>query len=291
MKKQKNVNVPALPGLFDDAPVSVQPTIVLNQLLLTRPLVFFDLETTGLDSQADRIVQFAFLRVDADHQVQAWTELVNPGMPIPAEAARVHGITDVMVANKPCLGDFCDRMVEFLENCDLAGYNILRFDLPFLQAELERNGRPMDFSRALVIDSQVIFHKKEPRDLSAAVRLYCGREMKHAHDAAADIAATLEVLNGQLARYPDLGRDPAKLAAYCSNGDRQRWLTSDRKFYWKNNEAVISFGKNRGKSLQWLYENDLDYLRWMSEKDFAEETLVLIQAALRQEFPQKNSNE
>ncbi len=289
MKKQKKT---AEPGLFDEEmPAISKPAAVLAHLHLTRPLVFFDLETTGLDSQVDRIVQFAFLKVDALLQKQAWNELVNPGMPIPAEASRVHGITDAMVANKPRFIDFCDRIVEFIDNCDLAGYNIQRFDLPFLQAELERNGRSVDFSRTLVIDSQVIFHKKEPRDLSAAVRLYCGREMKHAHDAAADIAATLDVLNGQLARYPDLPRDPAKLAAFCSNGDRERWVTSDRKFYWKNNEAVISFGKNRGKSLQWLYENDRDYLRWMSEKDFAEETLALIHAALRQEFPQKNSDE
>ncbi len=111
--------------------------------------------------------------------------------------------------------------------------------------------------------------------------------MSNAHDAAADIAATLEVLDGQLARYPDLPQDLSGLSAFCSNGDRARWVTGDRKFFWRNGEAVIAFGKNRGKSLQWLYENDPDYLRWMSEKDFNEETLALIAAALRGEFPQK----
>jgi DNA polymerase III subunit epsilon len=287
MKKQNFKAGQIQPSLFDDEPAVQEHPVLPSRIALIRPLVFFDLETTGLDSQADRIVQFAFLRLNPDYTQESWTELVNPAMPIPPEASQVHHITDAMVADKPLLRDFAARIVSFLTDCDLAGYNILRFDLPFLLAELERNGQTLDLSRTHLIDSQVIFHKKEPRDLSAALRLYCHRQMKDAHDAAADAAATLAVLEGQLTRYPDLPRDPGALAAFCSNGERDRWVTLDRKFYWRKGEAIISFGKNRGKSLNWLYENDPDYLRWMSEKDFASDTRQLIAAAMRGEFPQK----
>jgi DNA polymerase III subunit epsilon len=276
---------------FDSGTVEVihltKAPSLLSQLSLNRPLVFFDLETTGLDNQTDRIVQFAFLRVLVDRTIEEWMEMVNPGIPIPPEASSVHHITDDMVADKPLMSHFAGRIRAFLSGCDLAGFNIVRFDLPFLQAEMERNGQPLDVSQANIIDPQVIFHKREPRDLSAAVRFYCRREMHNAHDAASDIAATLQVLDGQLSRYPDLPRDPAALSEYCNSGDKDRWVTADRKFYWRNKEAVIGFGKNRGKSLQWLFHNDPDYLRWMSEKDFADETRELIAAALREEFPKK----
>ncbi|NLP12509.1 3'-5' exonuclease [bacterium] len=287
MRKRARTSEATLPLFTNGQLPAAEKTKPLARLQLVRPLIFFDLETTGLDPQTDRIVQFAFLRVLPDHKVESWMELVNPGIPIPPEASRVHHITDEMVAGKPSMRDLAPRISAYLAGCDLAGYNVLRFDLPFLQAELERHGQPFDTAQTHVIDCQVIFHKKEPRDLSAAVRLYCQRELSNAHDAAADIAATLEVLDGQLARYPDLPRDLAGLSAFCSNGDRARWVTGDRKFFWRNGEAVIAFGKNRGKSLQWLYENDPDYLRWMSEKDFNDETLALIAAALRGEFPQK----
>jgi len=289
MRKRKTVDS-GMPSLFGEEPLpEKEPT--LSRLTLVRPLVFFDLETTGLDFQSDRIVQFAFLRVSPNRSVESWVELVNPGIKIPPEARRVHHITDAMVADKPSMATFAPRIRAFLIGCDLAGFNVIRFDLPFLQAELERNGESLDFSQIYVIDSQVIFHKKEPRDLAAAVRLYCRHELRHAHDAAADIAGTLEVLEGQLALYPDLPRDLMSLSAYCNDGERARWVTADRKFYWRNGEAIIGFGKNRGKSLQWLYENERDYLRWLSEKDFTDETKQLMAAALRGKFPQKPTDD
>ncbi len=268
--------------LFDD------PETPLRQLPLSRPLVFFDLETTGLDVQQDRIVQFAFIRVDPGKELTEWKELVHPGIPIPPEASRVHGITDAVVADKPPFSYFAPRIGGLLHESDLAGFNAARFDVPFLQAEMERAGFPLDPAGRRIVDAQVIFHKREPRDLSAAYRYYCHKELQGAHDALADVRATLEVLEGQLERYPDLPRDVAKLGAFCAPADDGRWVTPDRKFYWKNNEAVIGFGKHRGNSLRWLHENYPDYLQWLLTTELAEETRVMLVAVLEGQYPRKD---
>ncbi|MDZ7370930.1 MAG: 3'-5' exonuclease [candidate division KSB1 bacterium] len=255
-----------------------------EQLRLERPLVFFDLETTGLDLANDRIVQFAFVKVNLDRSLTEWSELVNPGIPIPPEASRVHHITDETVAGKPQLKEFAPKIREFLTGCDLAGFNVISFDLPLLQIELERCGVSLPLQEMRVIDAQVIFHKQEPRNLAAAYRFYCGRELVDAHDALADVRATVHILDAQLQRYRDLPKAVDALHKYCLPRD-QRFVTPDRKFYWKNGEAVAAFGKHRGKSLQWLIENEPDYLNWIMQGDFPEQTKALVADALKGIFP------
>lgn len=263
---------------------------LLAKLELHRPLVFFDLETTGLDPKADRIVQFAFLRVNPDRSQDEWQELVHPGVSIPPEAVRVHHITDDMVAGKPFFKDFAPLILEFLDNCDLAGFNVVRFDVPFLQAEMERNGCPLDLKKTKIVDVQVIYHKNEPRDLSAAYHFYCGGDHVNAHDAMGDIRVTLEILDAQLKKYNNVPKNTEGLHRYSAPRD-SRFVTNDRKFYWQNNDAVLSFGKHKGKSLQWLVENERDYLMWMMNGDFTDETKMVIENALRGIFPTKESNE
>ena len=260
-----------------------------QHLSLSRPLVFFDLETTGLDLQMDRIVQFAFVRLHPDNSVEEWAELVNPTIPIPPEATRVHGITDAMVAGEPLFSSFAGRIYEYLQNCDLAGFNVIRFDLPLLALEMERTGCKLDLTLHRVIDMQIIFHKCEPRDLTSAYRFYCQKELADAHQALADVRATVEILNGQIARYRDLPREINRLAGFCSVAEEDRWVTQDRKFYWRHNEAVVAFGKHKGKSLQWVHENDPDYLLWLRDRDVPEETRDLIGAALQGQYPRRAS--
>ncbi|MBN1482434.1 3'-5' exonuclease [candidate division KSB1 bacterium] len=263
---------------------------LLASLELKRPLVFFDLETTGLDPQNDRIVQFAFLRVNPDRSQDEWKELVNPGVSIPPEATRVHHITNDMVAAKPLFKDFAPLILDFVDNCDLSGFNIARFDVPFLLAEMERNDHALDVKKMNIIDVQVIYHKNEPRDLSAAYRYYCGRDHIDAHDAMGDVRVTLEILDAQLKKYTSIPKSTKGLHKYCEPRD-SRFVTTDRKFYWKNNEAVLSFGKHKGRSLQWLVENERDYLLWMLNGDFTDETKAVIDNAMRGVFPAKASNE
>ena len=262
----------------------------LENLVLKSPLVFFDLETTGLDIQNDRIVQFAFAKINVDKSRNEWMELVNPGMPIPSEASRVNKITDEMVQDKRLFDYFAPKIWNFLSGCDLSGYNIVRFDLPFLQAEMTRCGHPLDLDTLHVIDPQVIFHKNEPRDLAAAYRIYCAKNLKNAHDALADIRATIEILDSQLKQYGNIPKDVEGLHKYCNPLDT-RWVTKDRKFYWKNGEALIYFGKYRGKNLQWLYTNEKDYLLWIKDGDFSEETKALVKDAINGIFPKKQEPE
>ncbi|MBN1542131.1 3'-5' exonuclease [candidate division KSB1 bacterium] len=259
-------------------------------LTLERPLVFFDLETTGLNFQQDRIVQFAFIKVNPQRTQEKWTALVNPGMPIPPEATRIHGITDADVAAQPNMTHFAPQITAFLGGCDLAGFNIARFDVPFLLAELRRCACSLDMEKTRLVDVQVIFHKKEPRDLAAALRFYCQKEHHDAHDALGDVQATLQVFDAQLDRYSDLPRSIAALHRYAS-GEFSDYLDPDRKLIWKNSLAVLSFGKYRGRSLQWVRENDIGYLQWLADKDLSPETRAILVGAIDGEFPVSKEND
>ena len=170
------------------------------RLQLERPLAFFDLETTGVRIGRDKIVQIGIVRLMTDGTREPYSSLVNPGMPIPPEASRIHGIGDDDVKDAPALADIADEVVSQLAGCDLAGFNCIRFDVPFLQEELMRSGLAWDTASFRIIDMQRIYHKKEPRDLSAALRFYCGREHDRAHDAIAEVEKTIDVSSRQWKR-------------------------------------------------------------------------------------------
>ncbi|HDQ44216.1 MAG TPA: 3'-5' exonuclease [bacterium] len=255
-------------------------------LSLMKPLVFFDLETTGLDLQHDRIVQFAFIKIHPDGREEEWESLVNPGIPIPGEASHIHGITDRKVKDIPGFGHFAPRIAGYLSGCDLGGFNAIRFDVPMLQAEMTRHDHPLKLEKVKLVDPQVIFHKREPRDLAAACRFYCSRTLEGAHDALADIRATLDVFKAQVARYGDLPRDMEGLHDYCNEKD-DRFVTGDRRLYWRNNEAVLAFGKHKSRSLKWLRENDPNYLFWIVNGEFSDETKDIVRKAINGVYPEK----
>ncbi|NQT25502.1 3'-5' exonuclease [candidate division KSB1 bacterium] len=257
-----------------------------RKLQLEKPLVFYDLETTGLDFQNDRIVQFAFIKVHPDGQEEEWEELVNPGIPIPEESAKIHGITDSIVKDKPQFNHFAPLIHDYLKNCDLAGYNAIRFDVPFLQAEMTRCESALNLEKVQFVDPQIIFHKKEPRDLAGAYRFYCKEELVGAHDAMADIRATLNVFKAQISHYDDLPNSVDQLHAFC-NEKSDRFVTSDRRFYWRSGEAVLAFGKHKSKSLKWLREKDPNYLFWIMNGEFSEETKEVVRKAINGVFPEK----
>lgn len=247
---------------------------------LQRPLAVFDLETTGTRIGHDRIVQVAVVRLMPDGSRQAWQSLVNPGMPIPAEASAVHGITDADVADAPALEDVADHLIGLLHDVDLGGFNVMRFDLPFLSEEFFRVGKQWDTSKLRVVDALRIYHHYERRDLSAAARFYLQREHTGAHDALADVETTCEVLLAQLERYPDLPRDVHALGEFC--GDRKRSPDAAGKLAFDaRGHLGLTFGKYKGWTLENIGRNDPGYLQWlMTKAELPASTLAVMRSAL-----------
>jgi len=259
----------------------------MKNLLLERPLVCFDLETTGIDIAKDRIVQVGLIRVEPDGNSQRREILVNPLMPIPPAATAIHGISDADVADQPTLAQLAPELVALFADADVAGFNSIRFDLPFLSEEMNRVGFPLDLANRHHFDAMRIFHAMEKRDLTAAFRFYCDQELEGAHTALADASATLEILDAQLDRYTDLPRDPAGLHRFC-NPDEGKWVDSTRKFAWNDaGEVAFAFGKNRGRTLREIAATSPNYLDWIASSDFGSEVKQIAADARKGRFPTK----
>lgn len=261
----------------------------MQNLNLTRPLVVFDLETTGINVEKDRIVQIAMIRVSPEGDRTTFETLVNPERPIPPEASAVHGIKDDDVRDKPTFSQIRREVEEYLTDADLAGFNSVNFDLPLLLAEMRRAGSEMDFSGVRHLDAMRIFHLMERRDLTAAYRFYCGKELTGAHNALADTEATLEILDAQIARYEEVPGELDALHRFC-NPDEGRYLDRNRKFIWNDKgEAEFTFGKFMGKSLNWVVadQRGRSYLEWMLGRDFSEEIKGILRDALDGTLPKK----
>jgi len=254
------------------------------RLKLTRPLAVLDLESTGLNPRYDRIVEIAVLKVMPDGTQCEYERRVNPERPIPRDAMAVHGITDADVATAPTFRDIAGEVCNFLRGCDLAGFSIRGFDLTLLAAELARVGAQLE-PGVRVVDAKTVFHKREPRTLSAALRFYCGGDHTDAHSALGDVRATLAVIEGQLAHYPDLPNTVAELDAYC-NPAVAGGLDPDGRLKWADGEVVINFGQKSGLSLRSLCENEPGYLRWILSKDFNDQVKAVVRDALAGRFPQ-----
>ena len=259
----------------------------MRNLHLERPLVCFDLETTGTDIATDRIVQIGLIRVETDGSRRSFEALANPQRPIPPQATAVHGITDADVADKPPFAQLAEEVLSFFESADVAGYNSVSFDLPLLLEELARAGRPLDMSGRRHVDAMRIFHKKEPRNLEAAVRFYCDKELQGAHSALADAGAALEVLDAQIARYPDLPDDTEGLDRFCNAGG-DRFVDATRKFTWnEQGEAVFGFGRYKGRTLREVARANAGYLDWILQQNFTAEVKQIARDAQGGIFPRK----
>lgn len=258
--------------------------MIVKNLELDRPIVIFDLETTGTDPANDRIVEICCLRVAPDGQREAKTRRINPERPIPPEATAIHKITDADVRDAPPFRQVAKALLDWLDGADLAGFNVARFDAPLLDQEFRRCGHDLNLPARRIVDAMAIFHKKERRDLTAAVRFYLDRDHEGAHSAEADVTATLEILEAQLERYDDLPRSVQELARWARAG-RPGAIDADGKFVWKSGEAVFAFGKHQGKPLKAIAQSAPDYLRWITNSDFPDEAKQLVAEALKGNFP------
>lgn len=252
----------------------------LGRLRLERPIVVLDIEATGLDPAYERIVEIALIRVGPNGKRIPFRRLVDPGIPIPAEATRIHGIDDARVKGAPRFEEIAPDVLDHLSDADLVGFNHVRFDLPILREEFRRANVEWDWRSPRIVDVQAIYHRMEPRDLSAAVRFYCGRELTGAHGALADVEGTLDVFLAQLQRYPELPGGVEELDALFDRKD-DRYVDRDRRFLWRDGEPAFAFGLHRGKLLRTVAEEDPDHLDWILRKDFSDEVKGIVTDALR----------
>jgi DNA polymerase III subunit epsilon len=255
-----------------------------RRLKLTRPLAIVDLETTGTTVTLDRIVEIAIAKIQPDGSKSTYHKRINPGVPIPPEATKVHGIGDSDVRSCPQFKKLAAEIGKVLSNCDLAGYNLVKFDLPLLQNEFARAKVDLSWDNCRVVDVCQIFHRKERRDLGAALKFFCDEEHSGAHSALNDVEACWKVLKAQLIHYSDLPLDVQGLHKYCDPPD-SRYVDGGRKFEWRFNQAHFAFGKHRGHSLHEVAEEDSEFLEWMLGADFPPDTREIVARALKGKFP------
>ncbi|MCX4261415.1 MAG: 3'-5' exonuclease [Alistipes sp.] len=236
------------------------------ELKLKRPIVFFDLETTGVDTAHDRIVEISMIKIMPDGERIVKTRKLNPEMHIPEAATAVHGITDEDVKDCPRFAQVAKSLAQFLTGCDFGGFNSNRFDMPVLVEEFLRAGVDVDFKRRRFVDVQNIFHKMEQRTLVAAYKFYCDKDLTDAHSAEADTLATYEVLKAQLDRYPELENDIDALADFSSRGETADY--AGRIVYDDKGSEVFGFGKYKGRRVEDIFEQDPSYYTWMMNGDF-----------------------
>ena len=252
-------------------------------LKLHKPLCVFDLETTGVQVAKDRIVEISILKVNPDASRESKTWLVNPGMPIPPETSAIHGITDEKVKDAPTFREIASKVMDMIAGTDLGGFNSNRFDVPLLAEELLRAGFDFDLSKFKLVDAQTIFHKMEPRNLTAAYQFYCKKELVNAHSAEADVLATFEVLDAQVGHYDDLPNDIASLSEISSHhkfADLAGFIAFD-----KEDKETFTFGKYKGQRVKEVFQKDLGYYGWIQNADFPLYTKkVLTGIQLRSKF-------
>lgn len=239
-------------------------------LNLKNPLIFFDLETTGVNITHDKIVEISYIKVFPNGTEEEKTIRINPGRHIPEEASAIHHITDDDVKDAPLFKDVAKSLSKVFEGCDIAGFNSNRFDVPLLVEEFLNAGIVVDFSKRKFVDVQTIFHKMEQRTLVAAYKFYCDKDLTEAHSANADTRATYEVLKAQLDRYSSLKNDVDYLSDFSSQ--KKNVDLMGRIVYNDNREEVFNFGKYKGMRVRDVLMKDLGYYSWMMQGDFAQDT-------------------
>jgi DNA polymerase III subunit epsilon len=233
--------------------------------ILSRPIAFLDLETTGINFTTDRIIEMAIVKILPDGTQQIKRRLVNPQMPIPPSSTEIHGITDEMVKDAPAFKQIANETRQFLENCDLAGYNSNRFDWPMLMEEFLRAGLDFDVTGRRLIDVQRIFHQMEPRTLSAAYKFYCNKSLEDAHSAEADAVATWQVFEAQLLKYENLGNTVESVMKAVGE---EQIVDFARRFIMEKGVEIFNFGKHKGRPVADVLKAEPQYYDWMMKGDF-----------------------
>ncbi|MBS3141538.1 3'-5' exonuclease [Candidatus Woesearchaeota archaeon] len=258
----------------------------MTHLHLTKPIAFIDVETTGINTREDRIVDICIIKILPNGEKETLKSIINSTISIPVESTKIHGITDIDVQGKPTFREFASKVTSFIDGCDLCGFNIIGFDLGILQSEFQRAEFSFSSEGRKIIDVMKIYHKLEPRDLNAAHLKYCGKSLENVHKAEADVNATICVLEAQLEKHNDLPRNVSELDEFCNPKDPS-WIDNEGKFAWLNGKAIINFGKYKGKTFEFVSQNDSSYFQWIIRGDFSAEVKDIANNAINGKFPEK----
>ena len=239
----------------------------MQKMQFKRPIVFLDLETTGINTRMDRIVEISVIKLNPDYTELEKAVRVNPGVPIPRAASDVHHITDEDVADEPTFDRYAKSFLDFIMGCDIGGFNVIRFDIPLLQEEFKRCNLTWDLTGINLLDSMVVFHKKEPRDLEAAYLKYCGLSLDGAHQAVTDARAAKDILLGQIQYYDDLGENVEDIHEFC-NPRNPNWIDEKGNLINTQDGPSFGFGQYNGQLVSEVAKNDPGYLRWILGQDF-----------------------
>ena len=259
----------------------------MTELNLKKPIVFFDLETTGINIASDRIVEISILKVLPNGNKESKTWLVNPEMEIPKEASDIHGITNEKVVTEPTFNELASQVSDMIKGCDLAGFNSNRFDIPLLAEEMLRADVDFDMKNRVAVDVQVIFHKKEQRTLGAGYKFYCDKDLENAHSAEADTLATYEILLAQLEKYDDLENDIVALSEYSTHSKRADF--AGFIMFDEDGDEIFTFGKYKKQKVVTILEKDQGYYGWIQKSDFPLYTKKVLTAIKLRSFNNKLS--
>ncbi len=258
----------------------------INKLIkLDKPLVVFDLETTGLSIGIDRIIEIAYLKIMPKGVIFRGNIFLNPEIEVPQEVIVIHGLTNEFLADKPTFKEKAQEIFEIFNGCYYGGYNILNFDLLLLRREFIRVGMDFDYTKAKIIDAKTIFHYMEPRTLSAAYKFYLDKEYKDSHSALADVEATAEIISKQLKKYHQIRNWDFIYKIQHTSDDR--YVDNERKFYWRYGEAYFAFSKYKDQPLATVAQKEPNFLEWILTADFSDETKDIVKNALDGKFPKK----
>jgi len=254
---------------------------ILSVMKLDKPLVVFDLETTGLALSYDRIIELAFIKIMPNGRIVEKDIFFDPEINIPSEVTAIHGLTNADLVGKPLFREQAQEVWDVFNDCYYGGFNVANFDLPMLRREFLRAGYDFDFTRKQVVDSKIIYHAMEPRDLEAAYKYYCQKQLINAHSALADVQASVEILDQQLTKYD------YQLLRQISEAPDDRYVDEEKRFYWRSGTAYLNFSKHKDRSLADVAKTDPGFLQWIMSADFSTETKKIVERALQGEFPQK----
>lgn len=269
---------------LEKQPLTLSSTTKAIEIPLERPVIVFDLESTGVNPYVDRVIEIGAVKQYPDGHIETYLQRINPECKMSDNVITIHGITNEALKGEPIFADVAEEVYNFFKDCDLGGFGLLKFDVPILREEFRRANIYWHLEDVHIVDALRIYHAREPRNLTSALKFYCEENLENAHSAFADAEATFKVIAGQLKHYQDLPHNISELGDLCNPKNPDK-VDPDGKLRWEENEVVINFGPKTGITLRQMVKNDPNFLRWILNKGFSDKVKSIVSEALKGNFP------